>query len=373
MKYYFHIMRGVVVCLVAFVSLQAFSACKNLATDSTEFPSPGITQELTINLPFTSVSPPPLSGRDIDGGYGFIIDAQYTISGRVFCDGEIILAQKLEYPMEFSGVVAYGKVPIYKTDLQGVGVSFRNGLSQDAPYSNEATIVSRHGSPLLGAGFNNSLNIRFNLWHLSDTNHGVFDGASLPRALIYVTDTPSGELDSNAAIIGRFSFSGQVIYNAPTCFIEDKEVHLGKHPINKFTSSTATDWIDASITMNCDRPFSAYSNRAISSTKNGGSSSSIPGTSNYYRASIEAVNGFIDPTRGIMELDSGGATGVAVQISRYKGVDSFPASLQWDTHYLVAENTGTFVMPLYARYIKTDSTVTAGEANSKLLYTVEYK
>ena len=369
----FNLMKYIVVCSIAIISLEATSACRNVSTDSTEYPQPGITQEIAVNLPFTSVSSPPLYMVNLDAGYNFIIEAKYSISGNVSCDGQVILAQKLEYPMVFSGVMAYGKVPVYNTNLQGLGVSFYNDLNNYAPYTNEVTIIRNFGNVLNGVSFSNTLSLVFNLWSLSNTTHGVFDGSSLPASIVYATDNPSGELDSNAAIIGRFSISGQVIFNSPTCIIEDKEVYLGKHSLSKFTNATTTDWVDASITMNCDKPFSPPNNRVISSTKNGGSSAANSGTSTFFRSSIEAVNGFIDPTRGIMALDSGGATGVAVQISRYERVDNFPASLQWESVSLVKDNNITFVMPLFARYIKTDSTVTAGEANSKLLYTVEYK
>lgn len=371
---FFNLMKYFVVCSIAFISLEAISACRNVSSDSTEFPMPGVTQEIAVNLPFTSVSPPPLYRVNMDGGFNFIIQAKYNISGHVSCDGRTIIAQKLEYPMVFSGIMAHGKVPVYNANPQGLGVSFYSELNNYAPFANEATIIRDFGVSG-GARFENSLSLVFNLWNLSNnTSHGIFDGASLPRALIYATDNPSGGFDENAAIIGRFSISGQVIFNAPTCIIEDKEVYLGNHSLSKFTNSATTDWVDASITMNCDKPFSAHNNRVTSSTKNGGSGGfPISGTSFFLRSSIEAVNGFIDPTRGIMSLDSGGATGVAVQISRYERQDSFPASLQWETLHLVADNNVTFVMPLYARYIKTDSTVTAGKANSKLLYTVEYK
>lgn len=53
----------------------------------------------------------------------------------------------------------------------------------------------------------------------------------------------------------------------------------------------------ASVTMNCDWAFSSSSNRLTSSTANGGSSTTSIGTVNYFRTSIEAVNGFVESAR----------------------------------------------------------------------------
>ncbi|MCU6327472.1 fimbrial protein [Enterobacter quasiroggenkampii] len=364
-----HVKNIIYMAVFTMISFNAIAACRNVERSSNNYPMPGVTQDAFINIPIANISPMPSSMNDFQSRR--MLTVKHSISGSVTCDGNMVLAQKLEYPMPNSGVMYQNSIPIYNTNLEGVGVSFHNDYGDSVAYTNEGAIKKR--ADYSDAEFNNSLNIVLNLWPLSgDTSHGIFDGASLPRAIVYATDSASGVLDSNAAIIARFSFVGQVIYNAPTCAIEDKEVFLGKYPLSAFSGSTPTGWVDASITMNCDRAFSSSSNSATSSTANGGSSSTSIGTVNHYRTSIEAVNGFIDSGRGIMAIDSGGATGVAVQISRYQREDSF-TSLEWDTSYNPAESTNTFVMPLYARYIKTGSSVTAGKANSKLLYTVEYK
>lgn len=345
------------------------AACRNVSVDSSLYPMPGVTQNFFISIPFTSVSPMPSSMNDFSSRR--IMEVKQNLSGAVECDGNAVIVQKLESPMMDSGFMYQNAVPIYKTDLDGVGVSFHSRYASTVAYTNEGAINTDYPSAKR-IHFNNSINISLNLWPLSgNTSHGVFNGASLPKAIFYVTDSASGALDSNAAIVAKFSFIGQVIYNAPTCVIEDKEVFLGKYPLSAFSGSTTTDWVDASITMNCDRAFSRSSNYSVITSGSGGSNV-VLGTYNYYRTTIEAVNGFIDSGRGIMAIDSGGATGVAVQISRYQREDSF-TSLEWDTRYNPAESTSTFVMPLYARYIKTGSSVTAGQANSKLLYTVEYK
>ena len=71
-----------------------------------------------------------------------------------------------------------------------------------------------------------------------------------------------------------------------------------------------------------------------------------------------------------MALDSGGATGLGVQISRTRSEQAW-SSLAWTGENKAGANT--INIPLYARYIQTDSNVSAGQANSKLLYTVQYK
>lgn len=352
----------------------ALAACKNAVGMGSVVSGilPGTTQDVIIPLPFNSISPIPFSMNDY--GSKKIMTVKHSISARVECDREVLyLAQTLESPMSISGVMHQDTIPIYKSNVNGIGVSLHNDSNPNfkSPYSNEVHIVTSHTSPWVQ--INNGVGITLNLWALSgNTSHGVFDGASLPRAIFYITDTPGGVFDSNAAIVARFSFSGQVIFNSPTCLIEDREIFLGTYPVSKFSGAKITDWVEASVTMKCDRAFSSSSNSFKSSSHpNYGPETSI-GSTNYYRTSIDAVNGFIDSARGIMAIDSGGASGVAVQISRGQYEDNF-SSLHWDTAYNVEQNTGTFLMPLYARIIQTESTVTAGKVNSKLLYTVEYK
>lgn len=352
------------------ISYDAIAACRNLEGNSSMYPAPGVTQHLVVPIPVMSVSPSPFSLSDFRTFN--MLQVTQRFSAYFHCDRDSTLMHKLEQPMQYSGneQQQYGGAPIYKTSLEGIGVSLSNS-HLNTPYTNEG------GGRSISYGtrvYNDVLNVTLSVWSLSgNTSHGIFDAESLPAVLLYATDSSSGVLDDNAALIARVTFSGQVIYNAPTCVIEDKEIFLGKYPLSAFSGNTATDWIDASVTMNCDRAFSSSTqNRFVTSTANGGSSSSSIGTVNRYITSIEAVNGFIDSRRGIMEIDSGGATGVAVQISRRKSEDTF-TSLEWETRYNPDETTNTFVMPLYARYIKTGSSVTAGKANSKLLYTVEYK
>lgn len=350
------------------ISFDALAACRNAEGYNSSYPAPGETQHIVIPFHAKTISPMPSSLNNFLTYK--MLEVRHNISGYVQCDGPFTLVHKFEYPMQDSGLITQLGIPIYKTSLEGVGVSIHNSYHSNTAFTNEG---GRYSYSYSNSYFNNVLNISFNLWPLSgNTSHGVFDPGSLPAALIYATDSSSGVLDDSAALIARITYSGQVIYNAPTCVIEDKEIFLGKYRLSAFSGNSPTEWIDASVTMNCDRAFSSSSNSSYSTTMVGGSSNSSIGTVNRYITSIEAVNGFIDSRRGIMAIDSGGATGVGVQISRRKLEDTF-TSLEWETTYNPAETTNTFVMPLYARYIKTGSSVTAGKANSKLLYTVEYK
>jgi type 1 fimbria pilin len=363
-----HAKKILLMIIFTLIAFDVLAACRNIEGTNSSYPSPGVTQHVVLPIPIKAISPMPFSLSEFRSFN--LLEVSHNLSGRVSCDGPLTLMHKLEQPMQYSGVnQQIADAPIYKTGLEGVGVALYNSV-YNIPFTNEGTGYSTGSGNMQ---YSNTINLSLNVWSLSgNSTHGILEAESLPAALIYATDSSSGVLDDNAALIARLTFSGQVIYNAPTCVIEDKEIFLGKYPLSSFTGNTTTEWIDASVTMNCDRAFSSSSNRVFSSTANGGSSGSTIGTVNRYITSIEAVNGFIDSRRGIMEIDSGGATGVAVQISRKKSEDTF-SSLEWETRYNPAETTNTFVMPLYARYIKTGSSVTAGKANSKLLYTVEYK
>ncbi|WP_227630256.1 fimbrial protein [Klebsiella oxytoca] len=265
---------------------------------------------------------------------------------------------KVENTSGTTGVFV-GESPVYKTNIEGLGVYFQgmnaNGMNIAAMIQDDAVVI-----PVIDMRLIKLTN---------STLSGVLDASTLPTISFYATESSSGAFNSSAVQLTKLSMSGIINYVVPSCSAENKEIWLGEFNTAAFTGSSATPWVDASVVMTCDRVF----NNAYSSVKENfitGTVSTSTRPDHFYSVSLESVNGFTDSARGIMEIDSGGATGVGIQISRTQSEQAWSAMNWIDEH---KSTTNTFKIPLYARLVQTGSTVTSGQTNSKLIYTVQYK
>lgn len=153
----------------------------------------------------------------------------------------------------------------------------------------------------------------------------------------------------------RASFTGSIDVTLPTCITPDYTVNLGKIPTAVFSGrGSASPWVQADINLtNCG-----------SVDQN-----------NKWSISLAPVNGVIDSDNGIMSVDTGAseATGVGIQIS---SGDVSTADANIVNFALPLEGafngSGSFTIPLSARYIQANERVTAGPANGKLIYTISY-
>lgn len=323
-------------CLL-FESSLGYAACRLIDSDG---PMKTVTTSLSA---MGSLSP--RQGNNITlmqtGGFSSFPGAR--------CDATGYMVYKLDNALAYTGKTGSWGERIYKTTIDGLGISY--GGPQSFLAEGNIVHVGQGGAPATFFIYLTKI--------ANNTASGVLTSTSLPTAVVYVTESASGAYDSSAVTLVRHTFTGSLNYIVPTCEAEDKEVWLGEHQVSYFTGSTVTEWVDAGITMNCDRTFSnAYI--GLYTTR----------PDNYYSVTVQAVNGFTNRNRGIMALDTNGATGIGIQISRTQAEQTW-SSLTWTALNTPAANT--IKIPLYARYIKTGSTVTAGQANSKLIYTVQYK
>ena len=268
------------------------------------------------------------------------------VSFSVSCDAPYYLVHAIEQDLGDSGERNSGVQTVFNTSLSGIGVYFPSfnttGRKQiSGPYT--TTLPS--SGPLIRAA----------LVPLStgSTSYGVLNGETgLPRYTVYVTESPSGELTTGSYIIGNYIFAGLITYIAPTCVAEDKEIFLGEHSTRAFTGSSTTEWVDASIVMQCDQAFAnAYNDVQVYDNTN----TNIATTTrpdNYYTVTLTPVYGSIDSERGIIDLDNGSgvsATGVGIQLSRTRAEMSWGGVYQWTDLNTPASNT--INIPLFARYI----------------------
>ncbi len=180
----------------------------------------------------------------------------------------------------------------------------------------------------------------------------------------------------------RPSLTGKLTFTQPTCTLAEasKTVDLGKHNISVFAAANSvTPWVKASIDLiNCNYvgpQFYSYNILRYSSNNTVTTVANPITTNAIWSLSLTPATSVINDTNGIMAISSetGSATGIGIQLSSSDTVLTPMKFSQPTTGTLVSGVNAMMTIPLYARYIKTGSTVTAGKANGKLTYVVEYK
>lgn len=175
---------------------------------------------------------------------------------------------------------------------------------------------------------------------------------------------------------------GSLTFTQPTCTLSEvsKTVNLGEHSVSDFTAANSTtSWVKASIDLiNCNYGGSQFYSYNILRYSNSSTVTTVadPITTNaIWSLSLTPATTVIDDTNGIMAISSeaDSATGIGIQLSSSDTVLTPMKFSQPTTGIMVSGVNAMMTIPLYARYIKTGSTVTAGKANGKLTYLVEYK
>lgn len=162
---------------------------------------------------------------------------------------------------------------------------------------------------------------------------------------------PSGEIGSlTAGGIKPFVWmngTGTINIVQPTCTTPSKVIPLGSHRQGEFTG-IGSGTIPQNFTIdlnNCPAGLAGISYR------------------------LDPVGTAINNTSGILALNSGGASGIGVQITRQNGNLLALGSV---INFLRNPATGNYSIPLRARYYQTQAQVTPGRANSSLQFTISY-
>ena len=274
-----------------------------------------------------------------------------------------------------NGLSLSSHIATYKTNVEGIGVKFQYGDMRwphhlytipgylDSPV---VTPASSFTVPITGGN-----DIIVSLIKIDNTiGSGVIDISSFPVI----------QFNMREAEIMRLSFSGAMSLNTPTCDIStpSTSVPLGTHEQGVFGSiGSGTAWKDASIRLtNCG----TFSGWATNNTWNSGTGTSSPAAikSNIASVTLTPNDGVVSATDGIIKIATTGANntphavGVGIQLSTTESVVG-KVNLNNPLEYtLPTDGRLSITLPLYARYIKTASTVTGGKANGKLTFTVTY-
>jgi type 1 fimbria pilin len=306
----------------------------------------------------------------------------------VNCDAAFSLNTSLTVSNEPSGPavmmsgLAYGNGsgPVYPTNVSGVGVLF---------FMNN--VIFSSGYPLAGnfslasAGDSGLYNYKFDLVLIKTgpiASGTVVNGSALPNVSLRIPAQSGYSGLPIRPLVATFSGSAQFI--TATCTTPDVNVNMGTYDImSNFTKTgSAGAWVDASIVMNNCPTFQGYhGDRGTSqATTDSSTSTGSVRNNNLFTVSLTPANSV---SGNVIAIDQGGdaATGIGLQIGyTANDVTANPTSPQslWTagaTWSVTAPTDGrtTIKIPLAARYYQNAQKVTAGSANAKVIFNIQYK
>lgn len=270
---------------------------------------------------------------------------------------------------------------VYATGTAGVGMVVRTSADNkklgDKLYF-RATYGAYCDSQSCGA-FSQDADITIILLKTGDISASSVSLSSLPTL---ESVTGGDNSPGNEITVFRPTLTGSISFTQATCALAEssKTVNLGQHYLESLSAASATtSWVDASIKLiNCNYGGAQSYNYNIMRASNSSAviTNANPNTANAtWKLTLTPSTSVIDDTNGIMAISSGtgAASGVGIQLSSSNSTLKAMKFSQPTTGTMVSGTNATMTIPLYARYIKTGSTVTAGKAEGKLTYLVEYK
>lgn len=204
---------------------------------------------------------------------------------------------------------------------------------------------------------------------------GTISGAQLPT-VVYNFQAQS----ISPLYLGSLSFSGAINVVSRTCTTPDVVVEMGSYEIPKIFTKVGsyTDWKDASIILtDCPRFYGTLNDGRNTFNSDDGTSGKGTLTSNILNLTLTPNTSVIDSTTGILSVKTGtgAATGVGIQLAYGSETDTAPDLVDFSlsNNYTMPDDTLTNrTFPLIARYIQTESEVTAGRADATVTFTINY-
>ncbi|WP_158621215.1 fimbrial protein [Dyella dinghuensis] len=344
MGFYFAI---IALCVSGFLPGNVWASCSFLA---------GSTVTLTASLTGSITA-----GRDVPVGTElYRSQAVVNTNTNINCDAlSVFNYSYASTPLPVSGYVSstFGNQPIYQTNIPGIGVVAWAGSQSQAFPANFNSV---------GAGSNYSWGTHRFYFSLVKTASVVGSGAITASSL----PTVQYRIGSNNLLVELGSASGSLNVITGTCATPDINVSMGTHLTSELTGvgSTTSQWVPVNIQLNNCPAFFGY----WSSTNTDGATSTALIGANSIQYSISPSNGVANATNGVMNLSSGGATGMGIQLTNTSNAPvqfnkATPSGLT-----LNQTSSANYTINLQARYYQTGTSITAGAANATATVTLTY-
>ena len=218
---------------------------------------------------------------------------------------------------------------VYNTNVPGVGIRMTSPSGKVLPYDlpiNANTYVNINGD-----------GIKAELIKTGDITGGTLDTGMLARASVV-----------NQFYIANVTLNGNNTITSESCTVTTPTVNvpMDDHEKSEFSGvGSTTEWVNFDIGLTCD--VGARINVRIDAAADPSASS-----------------------QGVMQLDSGGASGVGIQL-HYRPDD---ATVQYGQERFYWQSVyGDEIVQLKARYYQTAQTITPGPANATATFTLTYK
>ncbi|MEI2265566.1 fimbrial protein [Erwinia sp. CGal63] len=273
------------------------------------------------------------------------------------------------------GTFSVGKV--YETGIPGVGIAI---YTYDKP--------ARYTVPFDYQAWQKEYSTSGTLWRAQggfEFDVVLIKTGTISPGTLSGAQLPTVKYDFKAQSItpinlGSLSFSGALNIVSQTCQTPDVIVPMGSYDVGRYFTGTGktTEWKDATIKLiNCPRFYGTLNDSRNTWTSNDGSSALGTFTNNVLNLVLSPNTSIIDSANGILGLKTGSdsATGIGIQMAYGTTSDTSPPLVDFSNskNYVMQSDTATTQsMPLIARYIQTDSAVTAGKADATVTFTISY-
>lgn len=327
------------------------------------------TKAFTVPISLTLSVPPGIEkGQSI---YKQNINLQNIRELFIKCDNPANYFYNYDYANTPLSVSAWSN-KIYETGVPGIGIMFST-QNKDFPTLQLNNDCLNTTDCHYRYGWNAQSS--FSLVKTADVvSAGIIYGNKLPTARYSLGQ------EGNLVDIYQISISGNINITVPTCDIslssKNMIVRMGTHYRGDFSGvGSGTGWNDASIRLiNCTQFFGNSSDGSSSATFNG-TSSTYSLSPNRAEVRLNPLSGIEDGLNGIMKINDHPqkAKGIGIQLSTTTSENGKIDLNNAVLYALPQDGSSDVTLPLYARYIQTESQVKGGVANGRLEYTITYQ
>ncbi|MBW7984434.1 fimbrial protein [Enterobacillus tribolii] len=276
----------------------------------------------------------------------------------------------LNTPLPLSGGSSPVGGQVYETGIPGIGIVAwyaGNGF----PYS-DTTDIFHSGS---NTDFKHRSSPTFDIYLIKTgaISPGIISGSNLP------TIAYDFEFGGVKTRIATASFSGSLNVVSQTCTTPDVYVSLGQYDINhSFTGKGSTSaWVDSSIKLtNCPRFYGTLNNGEKTFASDDGTTGTGTFTPNTFWLMLTPNTTVIDSNNGILSIQhsENSAEGVGIQMAHGTTSDAAPTPVSFGGIKIYrSEDASTQTLPLVARYIQTEDTLTPGRADATVVFLISYQ
>jgi type 1 fimbria pilin len=289
------------------------------------------------------------------------------------------LYQTTPYPA-LTGFLGPQGQTVYATPISGIGVYvWSNQNNLPAPNFRSVSLTSSTSYSMTAGGAGNiGSDVSFDIY-LVRTNAplgagGAINGSNLPTLHFNFGPNING-IGNTDYLIGAFTGSINVVTSTCTTS-SNTTVQMGAHSTTELSGpgTTTSTWVPVNISLTNCPAFYGYTGETtdVRSTNTGSPYSPFTVGSNAIQFSVSPQYGVANAANGVMNLASGSASGIGIQLANASGTPvQFSTNINSGLN-LTQTQGQNYTIQLQARYYETGSSVTAGSANSSATITLTY-